>query len=83
MAGTQAGQRQRRVSARQEHQVHLGWDMLEKEREHLQNGLGVDDVKIVQDQRKRGRMFGDHVDQEVHRSAGWSWPHRLKQVQQI
>jgi hypothetical protein len=58
----QAGEWQQRVDPGEEHQVHLGRHVLEKMGNHLQNWLGLDSVKIMQDENERDSLPVDLVD---------------------
>ena len=39
--------------------------MFEQEGEHIEDGLGLDEVKIIQDKHKRDSPLGDCIDQHI------------------
>ena len=45
--------------------MHLEWHMLEQEGKHVQDGLSLDDVEIIQDEDEWGRAPGNLVDYYV------------------
>ena len=51
--GAQAGQRQRRVDPGRDDQVHLGRQVLQKIRQRIVDGLGLDQVVVIQHQCQR------------------------------
>ena len=63
VAGTQAGQRQRRILARADDQVEAGRLVRQEERNQLMHREVPDHVIVVQDQQQPGTGGGEIVDQ--------------------
>ena len=62
--------------------MHLGRQVLEKMGNYLQNGLGLDGVKIVQDENEGCSLPVDLVDEIFNRASNgsgcfsWSTPNK-------
>ena len=57
VADAQAGKGYGRIGTGEEGDMHLGGHVLHQVGEHIQNGLGMDGMKIIQDEHKAGRLF--------------------------
>ena len=79
--GTQAGQRKRWILTGGDYEVHLRWQVFEQKGESVVNGLGLDQVIVVQDEDNRSRDGRDVVDKGGKDGFGRRWLRRLKRAQ--
>src|SRR5881227_1036229 len=78
-AGPQPCKQERWISTRGNDEVHVGWQVLKQEEQGTVDGLGTDDVIVIQHQGEVSRSTGHElVDYQGNDALKWRWARGLQ-----